>query len=100
MITNALKYGRGRPVEVLVETVASQRRVAVRDQGVDIAPDDQQRIFDRFERASSTRSFGGIGLGLWIVREMVHSLHGEVRVESELAPARPSSSSCRTIYTP
>jgi PAS domain S-box-containing protein len=84
MVTNALKYGSGKPVEVIVEPVGSQARLAVRDQGVGIAPDDQQRIFDRFERASSTRSFGGIGLGLWIVREIVRAHEGEVRVESEL----------------
>ncbi len=84
MVTNALKYGAGKPVEVIVELVGSQARLAVRDQGVGIAPDDQQRIFDRFERASSTRSFGGIGLGLWIVREIVRAHEGEVRVESEL----------------
>ena len=84
MVTNALKYGSGKPVDVIVETVGSQARLAVRDQGVGIAPDDQQRIFDRFERASSTRSFGGIGLGLWIVREIVRAHEGEVRVESEL----------------
>ena len=84
MITNALKYGAGKPVDVIVDAVGSQARLAVRDQGVGIAPDDQQRIFDRFERASSTRSFGGIGLGLWIVREIVRAHEGEVRVESEL----------------
>ncbi len=84
MITNALKYGQGKPVEVIVEVADSQARLMVRDQGVGIASDDQLRIFDRFERASSSRSFGGIGLGLWIVREIVRALEGEVRVESEL----------------
>ncbi len=84
MVTNALKYGQGKPVQILVEATESHARIAVRDQGVGIAPDDQQRIFDRFERASSTRSFGGIGLGLWIVREIVRALEGEVRVESAL----------------
>jgi signal transduction histidine kinase len=82
MVTNALKYGQGKPVEVIVEVAGSSARLAVRDQGVGIAPDDQQRIFDRFERASSTRSFGGIGLGLWIVREIVRAHQGDVRVES------------------
>ena len=84
MVTNALKYGQGKPVEVTVELAGTRARLVVRDQGVGIAPDDQQRIFDRFERASSTRSFGGIGLGLWIVREIVRAHEGEVRVESAL----------------
>ena len=59
-------------------------RLSVRDQGVGIAAEDQGRIFDRFERASSSRSFGGIGLGLWIVKQIVHALDGEVRVESAI----------------
>jgi len=84
MVTNALKYGQGKPVEVSVEIDGARARLAVRDRGVGIAPDDQQRIFDRFERASSTRSFGGIGLGLWIVREIVRAHEGDVRVESAL----------------
>jgi PAS domain S-box-containing protein len=84
MITNAMKYGQGKPIEIVVEAAGSLARLAVRDQGVGIAPEDHQRIFDRFERASSTRSFGGIGLGLWIVREIVRALAGEVRIESEL----------------
>jgi signal transduction histidine kinase len=84
MVTNAIKYGPGKPIEVVVEVSDARARLAVRDQGVGIAPDDQQRIFDRFERASSTRSFGGIGLGLWIVREIVRAHEGEVRVESAL----------------
>jgi PAS domain S-box-containing protein len=84
MVTNALKYGQGKPVEVIVEVAGSRARLAVRDQGVGIAAEDQQRIFDRFERASSTRSFGGIGLGLWIVREIVRAHQGDVRVDSAL----------------
>jgi PAS domain S-box-containing protein len=83
MITNALKYGRGRPVQITVEGGESAR-LTVSDQGVGIAAEDQGRIFDRFERASSSRNFGGIGLGLWIVREIVHALGGQVRVESAL----------------
>jgi len=84
MVTNALKYGQGKPVEVSVEVAGARARLAVRDHGVGIAADDQQRIFDRFERASSTRSFGGIGLGLWIVREIVRAHDGDVHVESAL----------------
>jgi PAS domain S-box-containing protein len=83
ILTNALKYGAGQPVRLTVEAGA-RARIAVRDHGVGIAPDDQSRIFDRFERASSTRNFGGIGLGLWIVKEIVNALGGEVRVESAL----------------
>ena len=83
ILTNALKYGAGKPVHLSVEA-GSRARIMVRDQGMGIAPADQRRIFERFERASSTRNFGGIGLGLWIVREIARALGGEVRVESAL----------------
>jgi signal transduction histidine kinase len=104
MITNALKYGRGRPVHITVEGGACAR-LTVSDQGVGIAPEDQRRIFDRFERASSSRNFGGIGLGLWIVREIVNALGGKVGVESALGsgstftvelPYEPPSSTAGT----
>jgi PAS domain S-box-containing protein len=88
MVTNALKYGQGKPIRVTVEGGeegdGATARLSVNDQGVGIAAEDQARIFDRFERASSSRSFGGIGLGLWIVKQIVHALDGEVRVESAL----------------
>jgi len=83
MITNALKYGRGQPVQVSVEG-GDKARLTVSDLGVGIAAEDQTRIFDRFERASSSRNFGGIGLGLWIVREIVRALGGTVGVSSAL----------------
>jgi signal transduction histidine kinase len=54
----------------------------VRDQGIGIAPEDQKRIFERFERAVSSRHFGGLGLGLWIVRQLVNAHGGTIRVES------------------
>jgi len=83
LISNALKYGRGQPIRVSVEAGACAR-LSVRDCGVGIAPEDPERIFDRFERASSSRNFGGIGLGLWIVKEITRALGGEVRVDSAL----------------
>jgi signal transduction histidine kinase len=54
----------------------------VRDRGIGISAADQRRIFQRFERAVSRRNYGGFGLGLWIVRQIVEALGGTVRVES------------------
>ncbi|HEY8142815.1 MAG TPA: ATP-binding protein, partial [Kofleriaceae bacterium] len=54
----------------------------VRDRGIGISPEDQQRIFQRFERAVSSRHFGGLGLGLWIVRQIVDAHGGSIEVES------------------
>jgi signal transduction histidine kinase len=58
-------------------------RLVVRDRGIGIAPEDQQRIFERFERAAS-RNFGGLGLGLYITRQIVEAHGGTIRVSSQL----------------
>jgi len=84
LVSNALKYGAGKPVEIAVSGSAPRARLVVRDQGLGIAPRDQARIFERFERAASSRHYGGIGLGLWIVKQIVDALGGTVAVESEL----------------
>jgi len=83
LIANAVKFGAGKPVEVVAEVAGPRARLVVQDQGIGIAPDDQRRIFERFERAVSARYYGGFGLGLWIVRNMVEAHGGEVRVSSE-----------------
>lgn len=82
LISNAIKYGRGEPIEIAVGGDAATARVVVRDHGMGIAPDDHARIFQRFERAIAEQSFGGLGLGLWIVRQIVDAHGGRVQVES------------------
>jgi signal transduction histidine kinase len=79
LLTNALRYGGGKPVEMVVRRVddnGGMAQVAVRDQGIGIAPADQGRIFEQFERtADSHKHAAGLGLGLYITRKIV-SLHG------------------------
>ena len=89
LLTNALKYGRGNPIEVSLEADARSARFTVRDQGIGIAPEDQARIFDAFQRAVSTRNYGGLGIGLWIVRQITEALGGTIRVHS--APGEGST---------
>jgi signal transduction histidine kinase len=95
LVTNALKYGAGKPIDISVSTVAGQAVLTVRDRGIGIAPEDQARIFERFERAVSVRKYGGIGLGLWIVRRIVDALGGSISVESEA-----NVGSCFTVRLP
>jgi signal transduction histidine kinase len=83
LLSNAIKFGEGRPIAVTVDADAGSARLMVRDQGIGISPEDQARIFERFERAVSGRSYGGIGLGLWITREIVQHHGGTVTVKSE-----------------
>jgi signal transduction histidine kinase len=82
LLSNALKFGPGRPIELAVAAAEGRARVVVRDRGIGIAPEDQARIFERFERAVPTRNYGGLGLGLWRVRETVEAHGGRVAVES------------------
>jgi signal transduction histidine kinase len=82
LVSNALKYGGGQPVEVTARAEGPRAVLRVRDRGIGIAPADQPRIFERFERAVSERNYGGFGLGLWITRQIVGALGGEIRVES------------------
>ncbi|MFL5319720.1 MAG: GAF domain-containing protein [Myxococcaceae bacterium] len=84
LISNAVKYGVGRPVAVIVGIERQHAFIRVVDQGIGIAPKDHQRIFERFERAAVPGSFGGIGLGLWITREILDAHGGSIRVESDL----------------
>ncbi|WP_437893555.1 AAA family ATPase [Sorangium sp. So ce124] len=83
LLSNAMKYGAGRPIFVGVRRQADRALLVVRDQGIGIAEADQSRILERFERAVSVRNFGGLGLGLYIVRSIVASHGGSIRVESK-----------------
>ncbi|WNG43040.1 GAF domain-containing protein [Archangium minus] len=82
LLSNALKYGAGKPVHLRVETNAGLARLVVRDEGIGIAPENLPRLFGRFERAVSDRHYGGLGLGLYITRQIVEALGGSVGVRS------------------
>jgi signal transduction histidine kinase len=82
LLGNAIKYGQGKPIEVAVDGEGDRARVRVKDFGIGISPADQERIFQRFERAVSSRHFGGLGLGLWVSRQLVEAHGGTIRVQS------------------
>jgi PAS domain S-box-containing protein len=82
LLSNALKYGSGKPVALSVSADDGVARIVVKDQGIGISEQDISRIFGRFERAVSTRNYGGLGLGLFIAREIVQAHRGEIRVVS------------------
>jgi PAS domain S-box-containing protein len=84
LVTNAIKYGQGRPIQVCVLMQDDQALLVVEDHGLGIAPEFVERIFDRFERAISARNISGLGLGLYIARQIVEAHHGRVTVKSEL----------------
>jgi PAS domain S-box-containing protein len=78
VIGNALKYAPGAPVEVVLTREGDAAVVRVIDHGAGIPCADLERIFERFERASSARNFGGLGLGLFVSREIVLAHGGTI----------------------
>jgi signal transduction histidine kinase len=84
LVGNAIKYGEGRPIEIRLELSGNRAWLTVRDQGMGIAPDQQRLLFRRFARAAGREAPGGIGLGLWIARQLVEAHGGSIRVESAL----------------
>lgn len=81
LLLNALKYGRGQPVQVTAHQDSSLIRIEVSDHGIGVNRDDAERIFGKFERGVPMHH-GGLGLGLFIVRQIVEAHHGQVEVES------------------
>ncbi|MGZ3407578.1 MAG: ATP-binding protein, partial [Polyangia bacterium] len=82
LLSNAIKYGAGASICVTVSEQDGRARLAVRDRGIGVAPDERGRIFERFERAVSSKHYGGLGLGLYIVRRIVDAHGGAIAVES------------------
>jgi signal transduction histidine kinase len=84
LLTNALRYGGGKPVAVTVSAGEGRALVSVRDRGMGIAPADQERIFQQFERTEGSAQVPGLGLGLYIARQIVEAHRGRLEVVSEL----------------
>ncbi|HYG76237.1 MAG TPA: ATP-binding protein [Planctomycetota bacterium] len=84
IISNALKYGRGRPIDVSVSRTDCSAHFQVTDSGIGIAPEHLGRIFERFTRATTSKNYGGLGLGLYIVKQIIDALGGRISVNSEL----------------
>lgn len=95
LISNAIKYGAGAPIVVEVRAEGPRARLVVRDHGIGIAPELKDRIFDQFTCASYAASLNGVGLGLWIVRQIVDASGGTITVDS-----LPSAGATFTVDLP
>jgi signal transduction histidine kinase len=95
LLSNALKFGEGRPVVLTVAPVRGGARFSVRDAGVGIEAKDRERIFSRYERGDSARGIAGHGIGLWVVRHLIRAHGGHVLVRS-----RPGKWTIFDVYLP
>lgn len=84
LLSNAIKFGQGKPIQVSVRVEGELARLTVVDHGLGIPPEAQERIFEKFERAVPASHFGGFGLGLWIVRQILEAHGGGIRIDSRL----------------
>jgi PAS domain S-box-containing protein len=84
LLTNAIRYGNHKPIRIRVTKIANQVQLSVEDQGIGVAKENQERIFNRFERAVSASDISGLGLGLFISKRIVDAHEGRIWVESTL----------------
>ena len=83
LLTNAIKYGAGKPIALSARVVDGWARIEVKDMGQGISRADQSRIFQPFERVATTTRVGGLGLGLYIGRQIAEAHGGTLSVASE-----------------
>ena len=84
ILSNAVRYGAGRPIAVTLSSNAGTAQLTIRDQGMGISEADQARIFDQFQRAKANNTSGGFGVGLWITRQLVLAMRGDISVTSKV----------------
>jgi signal transduction histidine kinase len=94
LLDNAIQHGVG-PVDVRIESATDEVTVCVRDHGPGISSEAQDRIFRRFERAEALQPHGGLGLGLWVARQIAESHGGRISLESE-----PGQGATFTLHLP
>jgi len=95
LISNALKYGAGRPIEVSVRVEASQAVLVVRDHGIGIPDEEQSKIFGPFAPVLAATHHAGLGLSLWMAQQIVQASGGRIKVDS-----RPEHGSTFTVELP
>ncbi|XXR90306.1 AAA family ATPase [Sorangium sp. So ce406] len=95
LLDNALKFGAGAPIEIAVARRNGTAELVVQDHGIGIPAERLPHVFERFERAVSSRHFGGLGLGLHVVKSIVEALGGAARADS-----RPGEGARITVELP
>lgn len=84
LISNAIKYAEDAAIVITAKKIDERAIIKVKDLGQGIASSDQEKIFQRYERVKKNKEIGGLGLGLYITRQLVEAHAGSIQVESEI----------------
>ena len=84
LLSNALKFSNGEPVTLRLRSEGSMAQLAVQDRGIGMAPDQQARLFGRFEQVMAQHRGAGFGIGLWLSNHLVMGMGGSIDVTSSL----------------
>ncbi len=95
LLSNALKYGAGKPLSVRLRADAGSAWLDIQDHGIGMEPDHQARIFGRFEQLVAQHQGAGFGVGLWVTDHLVTAMGGQIAVSSH-----PGSGSTFTVRLP
>jgi signal transduction histidine kinase len=95
LLTNAIKYGEHKPIELSLTAANDLAQITVQDNGIGIDGKDKDRIFEQFERAVRREGRSGFGIGLWLTRNLVESMGGSITVVGE-----PGAGSLFTVTLP
>lgn len=82
LVSNAIKYGQKKPVYVELQKSGSNARISVRDEGIGITPDVQEKIFNLYERGSNHSSQSGLGIGLFVTNQIILAHKGKLLLKS------------------
>jgi PAS domain S-box-containing protein len=84
LVNNALKYGLGKPIHVTIEPLVDKVAISIKDHGKGIPAEFQKKIFDKFERGRQDSNISGLGLGLFISKEIVTAHYGQIELHSQI----------------
>ena len=83
LLSNAMKYGAGKPIQIRIEDGGSWVRLAFVDQGTGIPVERQATLFERFDHPTAPGAVGGLGLGLFVTAQIIGGHQGQIEVQSE-----------------